>query len=101
MIKLSSGRKRLILFTTSLAAFQTPYNSTVLSFITPVLGKYFHTPLDVLIYVPIIYLIPLPTLMITLGRLGDIYGRVRMFRIGFILFLIAQYSVPRRQTFTY
>ncbi|GAB6946814.1 MFS transporter [Vulcanisaeta sp. JCM 16161] len=88
MIKLSSGRKRLILFTTSLAAFQTPYNSTVLSFITPVLGKYFHTPLDVLIYVPIIYLIPLPTLMITLGRLGDIYGRVRMFRIGFILFLI-------------
>lgn len=88
MIKLSRNRKRLILFTTSLAAFQTPYNSTVLSFITPVLGKYFHAPLDVLIYVPIIYLIPLPTLMITLGRLSDIYGRVRMFRVGFILFLI-------------
>ena len=84
----SKGRKRLILFTTSLAAFQTPYNSTVLSFITPVLGRYFHVPLDVLIYVPIIYLIPLPTLMITLGRLSDIYGRVRMFRVGFILFLI-------------
>ena len=85
---ISRGRKRLILFTTSLAAFQTPYNSTVLSFITPVLGRYFHVPLDVLIYVPIIYLIPLPTLMITLGRLSDIYGRVRMFRVGFILFLI-------------
>ena len=88
MVKLSSGRKRLILFTTSLAAFQTPYNSTVLSFIAPVLGRYFHVPLDILIYVPIIYLIPLPTLMITLGRLSDIYGRVRMFRIGFILFLV-------------
>ena len=88
MIKLSRNRKRLILFTTSLAAFQTPYNSTVLSFITPVLGKYFHAPLDVLIYVPIIYLIPLPTLMITLGRLSDIYGKVKMFKLGFVLFLI-------------
>ncbi|BDR91101.1 MFS transporter [Vulcanisaeta souniana] len=87
MNRLSSGRKWLVLFTTSLAAFQTPYNSTVLSFITPVLGKYFHAPLMVLIYVPIVYLIPLPTLMITLGRLSDIYGRVRMFKLGFVLFL--------------
>ncbi|MFP3216146.1 MAG: MFS transporter, partial [Vulcanisaeta sp.] len=61
------GRRRLILFTTSLAAFQTPYNSTVLSFITPVLGRYFHVPLYILVYVPIVYLIPLPTLMIALG----------------------------------
>ncbi len=88
MIRIDKARKRLILFTTSLAAFQTPYNSTVLSFITPVLGKYFHVPLYVLVYVPIVYLIPLPTLMIMLGRISDIYGRARLFRIGFILFII-------------
>ena len=78
MIRIDKARKRLILFTTSLAAFQTPYNSTVLSFITPVLGKYFHVPLYVLVYVPIVYLIPLPTLMIMLGRISDIYGRARL-----------------------
>jgi len=82
------GRRRLILFTTSLAAFQTPYNSTVLSFITPVLGRYFHVPLYILVYVPIVYLIPLPTLMIALGRLSDIYGRARVFKVGFALFVI-------------
>ncbi|WP_291766572.1 MFS transporter [Caldivirga sp. UBA161] len=80
--------KRLILFTTSLAAFQTPFNSTVLSFIVPVLGRYFHAPLYMLVYVPVVYLIPLPTLMVLLGRFADIYGRVRIFRIGFTLFIV-------------
>ncbi|ABW01233.1 MFS transporter [Caldivirga maquilingensis] len=78
----------LILFTTSLAAFQTPFNSTVLSFIVPVLGKYFHASLYTLVYVPVVYLIPLPTLMVLLGRIADIYGRERVFRIGFALFIV-------------
>ena len=81
-------RRRLILFTTSLAAFQTPFNSTVLSFIVPVLGRYFHASLYTLVYVPVVYLIPLPTLMVLLGRVADIYGRVRVFRIGFTLFIV-------------
>ncbi|MFP3074713.1 MAG: MFS transporter [Caldivirga sp.] len=85
---LSKGIKRLILLTTSLAAFQTPYNSTALSFIIPVLGRFFHASLYTLIYIPVVYLIPLPTLMILLGRIADIYGRVGIFRVGLVIFTI-------------
>lgn len=54
------GPGGLILLTTSLAAFQTPFNSTVLSFAVPTLGREFHASLYSLVLVPIAYPVPLP-----------------------------------------
>ncbi len=81
------GRRALVLTTTSIGAFLTPFTSTVLSFIVPVLGRTFHAPLYLLVYVPTSFLIPVASAMMLLGRLADLRGRVAFFRAGFALYI--------------
>src|SRR5260370_24209743 len=43
---------------------------------------------------PMGYLLVLAVLVVTLGRLGDIYGRVRMYNMGFALFTVGALALP-------
>jgi MFS family permease len=40
------------------------------------------------------YLVVSAVLVVTLGRLGDIYGRVRMYNLGFVIFGLAALALP-------
>ncbi|HEY1322470.1 MAG TPA: MFS transporter, partial [Streptosporangiaceae bacterium] len=40
------------------------------------------------------YLVVSAVLVVTLGRLGDIYGRVRMYNLGFAIFGLAALALP-------
>ncbi len=86
---LNENQRKLILLTTSLAAFLTPFTSSVITFAVPRIGEIFKASFFLVVWVPLAYLIPLPSFMILLGRISDIYGRVRMFRLGFVIYLIA------------
>lgn len=86
---LSYSQRRLVLLTTSLAAFLTPFTSSVITFAVPRIGEIFKASFFQVVWVPLAYLIPLPSFMILFGRLSDIYGRIKMFRLGFVIFLIA------------
>jgi len=74
------------LFVTSLGAFLTPFTSSLISFAVPKIAGTFHSSFTDIVWVPMAYLIALPTFMILLGRLSDMYGRIRFYRIGFIIF---------------
>src|SRR5271170_6852646 len=41
-----------------------------------------------LLWLILSFLVVLAVLVVSLGRLGDIYGRVRMFRLGFVVFTL-------------
>ncbi|MGC8565277.1 MAG: MFS transporter [Thermoplasmata archaeon] len=86
---LNENQRKLVLLTTSLAAFLTPFTSSVITFAVPRIGEIFKASFFLVVWVPLAYLIPLPSFMILFGRISDIYGRVRMFRLGFVIFLIA------------
>mgnify|MGYP001626396759 CR=1 FL=1 len=86
---LSESQRKLVLLTTSIAAFLTPFTSSVITFAVPRIGEVFKADFFTVVWVPLAYLIPLPSLMMLFGRLSDIYGRVKMFRLGFVLFLIS------------
>ncbi|MDP8012439.1 MAG: MFS transporter [Thermoplasmata archaeon] len=86
---LNERQRKLILITTSLASFLTPFSSSVITFAVPRIGEIFRANFFTVVWVPLAYLIPLPSLMILFGRLSDIYGRVKLFRLGFIIFLIS------------
>ncbi len=75
-----------ILVTTSLGAFLTPFTSSLISFAVPKIANTFHSNFTDIIWVPMAYLIALPTFMILLGRLSDMYGKIRFYRIGFLIF---------------
>ncbi|BBJ27447.1 MFS transporter [Athalassotoga saccharophila] len=76
------------LFVTSLGSFLTPFTSSLISFAVPKIAGTFHSTFTDIVWVPMAYLIALPTFMILLGRLSDMYGRIRFYRIGFIIFSI-------------
>ena len=40
------------------------------------------------------YLVVSAVLVVTLGRLGDIYGRVRMYNLGFAVFAFGALALP-------
>ncbi len=74
------------LIITSLGSFLTPFTSSLISFAVPKIAGTFHSNFIDIVWVPMAYLIALPTFMILLGRLSDMYGRIRFYRIGFLIF---------------
>ena len=42
------------------------------------------------------YLVVTAVLVVTLGRLGDIYGRVKMYNAGFVVFALGALALPVR-----
>ncbi len=85
---MAKDEKVKVLFATSLGSFLTPFTSSLISFAVPKIAGTFHSTFTDIVWVPMAYLIALPTFMILLGRLSDMYGRIRFYRIGFITFSI-------------
>ncbi len=75
-----------VLLSTSLGAFLTPFTSSVISFSVPEIGHSLGASFTLMVWVPLAYLIPLPSLMILLGKLSDIYGRSRFYLLGLVVF---------------
>lgn len=80
---------RLVLVNTSLAAFLTPFLSSAIAFAVPNLGEAFHLGFVQVALIPMVFLIPLASFMIFLGRISDNIGRVRIFRAGLVIFGIS------------
>lgn len=75
-----------VLFSTSLGAFITPFTSSVISFSVPEIGHDLNASFTLMVWVPMAYLIALPSLMILFGKLSDIFGRPRFYILGFLIF---------------
>ncbi|MEM0127850.1 MAG: MFS transporter [Thermoplasmatales archaeon] len=76
----------LILVTTSLAAFLTPFISSSITFLVPRIGESLSLSFYQAAVLPLIILIPLASFMLLFGRLSDLMGRVLLFRFGLIIF---------------
>ncbi len=79
--------ERKVLLTTSIGAFLGPFTGSIMSFAVPRIGETFGASLYSVIWVPMGYLISLTAFVILMGRLSDIYGRVKLFRIGLFIYL--------------
>ncbi len=81
-----SGSRRLVLATTSVSAFATPFLSSAIAFAVPRIGVSFRLDFTQAALIPMIYLIPLASFMIFFGRISDNVGRVKIFRFGLAVF---------------
>lgn len=75
-----------VLFATSLGAYITPFTSSVISFSVPEIGHFLKASFTLMVWVPMAYLIALPSLMILFGKLSDIFGRPKFYMLGFLIF---------------
>lgn len=86
----SSGRQqdpRLVLFNVCLGLFIAALNQRALLVSLPTLTRVFQTNLTTIQWVLLAYDLTLIGLVLTLGRLGDLFGRKRIYTGGYLLFV--------------
>jgi MFS family permease len=99
----ASGRadryRWVALSNTTLGMLLATLNASSLIIALPVIFRGIHLdPLDpgnfsYLLWVLMGYLLVSAVLVVTLGRVGDMFGRVRMFRLGFVVFTAASVAL--------
>ncbi len=93
-IKQSPHYKWVALSNTTLGILMASLNATSLIIALPVIFRGIHiNPLSAgsftyLLWILMGYMLVTAVLVVTLGRLGDMYGRVKMYNLGFIVFTV-------------
>jgi MFS family permease len=92
--------KWLALSNTTLGMLAATVNASIVIISLPAIFRGIHlnplTPGNVsyLLWMLMGYLVVSAVLVVTLGRLGDIYGRVRMYNLGFAVFALGALALP-------
>lgn len=82
-------RKWLIHSTTILGVFMSTLDASIVNIAMPEITAYFHTTLNNVEWVVMVYLLLISSLLLTYGRIGDMYGHRPVFVSGFAIFTIA------------
>ncbi len=77
---------KLILFLTTLTSFMTAFMGSSLNIALPIIGVDFNSSALMLSWLSTIYLLTAAAFLLPVGRLSDIYGRTKFFKLGLLLF---------------
>ncbi|MEN6343560.1 MAG: MFS transporter [Methanospirillum sp.] len=81
-------RQRVILFILALGTLMGALDSTIVILAFPTISEHLQSDLITTLWIILIYLLIVAITTTQLGRLGDIYGRSRMFNAGFAVFTV-------------
>jgi MFS family permease len=82
-------RRRRVLLLTSVGAFMTPLDGSIVSVALAKIGPSLHLTFSQAIWVQASYLLVISILLIPLGRLADQHGRMRFYLAGVVIFGLA------------
>ena len=85
------GNRWITLVIVSLGFFMILIDTTVVNVAIPTLIKELHTSLSEIEWIITGYALSFAALLITFGRLGDVYGRKQLFIIGLVVFVVSSY----------
>jgi len=80
--------KWLVFSLVATGVFMSTLDSSIVNIALPVIMADFQVPLAVIEWVPMIYLLTVSSLLLTFGRLSDIYGRRPVYCLGFSVFAL-------------
>ena len=84
-----SGKKRwIVLFSVVIVTFMSCVDASIVNVALPVISGDLKVPMSVVQWTVTTYLIVISGLILTFGRLGDIIGKARVFRVGIIIFTL-------------
>jgi EmrB/QacA subfamily drug resistance transporter len=89
----SSVTRQIVLLIAAIASFITPFDSSAVNIALPSIGAEFAMDAVSLSWVSTIYLLSTAVLLVPFGKLGDIYGRKRIFQIGISMFTAASFLI--------
>ena len=73
-------------YTVALGTFMSALDTSVVNVALPVIQTYFGVTLAMVEWVVIAYLMVISSLLLTFGRLSDLYGHKKLYMIGFVVF---------------
>lgn len=76
------------MFVVSIGTFMATLDASIVNLALPILRDYFNTDISTIEWVMLSYLLTVTTLLLTLGRLSDMYGRKSMFLAGLLIFTL-------------
>lgn len=77
---------RSVIFAAAVGTFMSALDASVVNIALPSISRYFGAPLYIIEWVVMAYLLVISSLLLTYGRLGDMYGHKRLFVTGFAIF---------------
>ncbi|GEK29502.1 MFS transporter [Furfurilactobacillus siliginis] len=77
-----------VLVAIGIFAFMSNLDASIVNIAMPIMSHQMNIPLSQMEWVVSLYLIFMCALLLFFGRLGDMYGKVRIFRIGTIIFIV-------------
>jgi EmrB/QacA subfamily drug resistance transporter len=83
---LSKKQRYQILLAVALGTFMGPLDGSVVNLALPSISNHFNVSLSAVEWVVISYLLVISSLLLTYGRMGDLYGHKRIYISGFIVF---------------
>lgn len=80
-------KRWMILIVLNLFTFMATLDGSIVNIALPVLVKQLHLPLAQVEWVTTIYLMSICTAILFFGKLGDIAGKIKIFKIGMVVFI--------------
>lgn len=77
-----------IMFSVSLFTFMSVLDGSIVNIALPVMSKDMNIPMNQAEWVVSIYLIVICALLLLFGKLGDNFGKIKIFKLGAVLFTI-------------
>jgi EmrB/QacA subfamily drug resistance transporter len=75
-----------VLGAVGVGTFVMALNASMMNIAVPFIGSYFHAPMPVVEWVLMAFLLVISTLLLTFGRLGDMYGFRQIYLLGALIF---------------
>lgn len=85
---MENSHRNLVLFSVLVGTLMSAIDTTIVILALPTIAGDLKADLFISIWIIIIYLLIVAVLTTQLGGLGDIYGRGRIFNLGFLVFII-------------
>lgn len=77
-----------ILFIATVTAFMTAFMGSAINVALPIIGKEFAVSAVLLSWFATAYLLTIAVFLLPVGKLSDMFGRVKFFKIGIVIFTI-------------
>jgi MFS family permease len=84
----SSRHSNIVLAIVMLGTMMGALDSTIVLLAFPVINDSLHSDLATSLWIILAYLLILAVATTQMGRIGDIYGRSRIFNLGFVIFTV-------------
>lgn len=89
IITTTSTRKNVIaLMALAIFSFMTSLDSSIVNIAMPVIAKEQNQSVNNIEWIVIIYLLVITSLLMFFGKLGDLVGKIKVFKIGTVIFVI-------------